>query len=229
MKSRIFFKLLAAFLIVIVAATVTLNFTVRRVWENSLDDEIERDLTQKTLMFAERVQNDGKTPLQEIASEEGQVAGARATIIDHEGKVLADSEAGNAHLHSQAEEILTAGTRAAELVSQLLSFSRRQLTQPKPLEINKVVQCAWRIRFGKRRLPPARSVALFCWEPVWPCWLLLFLRGLPPNPPPVVCSGSSSSPRTSLQETCRHALLNPLPTKLAMLPPHWTKLAVVWN
>ena len=110
MKSRIFFKLLAAFLIVIVAATVTLNFTVRRVWENSLDDEIERDLTQKTLMFAERVQNDGKTPLQEIASEEGQVAGARATIIDHEGKVLADSEAEASAIenHSHRKEFVAA-------------------------------------------------------------------------------------------------------------------------
>ena len=110
MKSRIFFKLLAAFLIVIVAATVTLNFTVRRVWENSLDDEIERDLTQKTLMFAERVQNDGKTPLQEIASEEGQVAGARATIIDHEGKVLADSEADASAIenHSHRKEFVAA-------------------------------------------------------------------------------------------------------------------------
>ena len=93
MKSRIFFKLLASFIVVIVAATITLDFTIRRSWENSLYQEIERNLTEKTLMFANRVQTDTKTPLQEIASQEGQAAGARATIIDHQGKVLADSEA----------------------------------------------------------------------------------------------------------------------------------------
>lgn len=93
MKSRVFFKLLASFIMVIVAATITLDFTVRRSWENSLDQEIERSLTQKTLMFANRVQTDNQTSLQDIASQEGQAADARATIIDHEGKVLADSEA----------------------------------------------------------------------------------------------------------------------------------------
>jgi two-component system, OmpR family, phosphate regulon sensor histidine kinase PhoR len=102
MKSRIFFKLLASFITVIVAATITLDFTIRRSWENSLNQEIERNLTQKTLMFANRVQTDGKTPLQEIASQEGQAAGARATIIDHEGKVLADSEAVPATMENHA-------------------------------------------------------------------------------------------------------------------------------
>ena len=53
MRSRIFFKLLAAFVAVIAAATITLDFTVRHAWENSLTQEIERNLTQKTKMFAQ--------------------------------------------------------------------------------------------------------------------------------------------------------------------------------
>lgn len=93
MRRRIFFRLLLAFIVVIAAATITVDLSVRRSWEQSLSREIERNLTQKTVLFAHRVDSDHEHSLQDIASQEGQAAGARATIIDHEGKVLADSEA----------------------------------------------------------------------------------------------------------------------------------------
>lgn len=92
MRNRIFLKLLAAFAAVIVAGTATLDFSIRHSWEISLRENIERDLRQKALMFANRVNNDHEQDLQQIASQEGQAAGARATIIDSSGKVLADSE-----------------------------------------------------------------------------------------------------------------------------------------
>jgi CheY-like chemotaxis protein len=38
------------------------------------------------------------------------------------------------------EEVLKAGERAAQLVSQLLQFSRRQIMRPEPLDLNKVVE-----------------------------------------------------------------------------------------
>ena len=93
MRSRIFFKLLAAFVLVIAGTTVTIDFLVRRAWEGSLRREIERNLNQKTVLFAHRVDTDRTHSLQDIAAQEGQAAGARATIIDPTGKVLADSEA----------------------------------------------------------------------------------------------------------------------------------------
>jgi len=92
-RNRIFFKLLAAFLLVIAAATATLDISIRRAWEASLSQEIERNLRQKTAMFANRVNTDHQHALQEIVAQEAQAAGARATIIDAQGKVLADSEA----------------------------------------------------------------------------------------------------------------------------------------
>jgi two-component system, OmpR family, phosphate regulon sensor histidine kinase PhoR len=101
-KNRIFFKLLAAFLIVIAASAVILDFTLGRAWEASLRAEIDRSLTQKTLMFAHRVENDRTHSLADIAAQEGQAAGARATVIDASGKVLADSESNPANLDSQA-------------------------------------------------------------------------------------------------------------------------------
>ncbi len=92
MKNRIFLKLLAVFLIVIAATAAILDVMIGNAWEASLRTEIERNLTQKTLLFAHRVETDHTRSIAEIAAEEGQAAGARATVIDASGKVLADSE-----------------------------------------------------------------------------------------------------------------------------------------
>jgi len=109
-RNRIFFKLLAAFVLVIAAATVTLDFSIRRAWENSLRQEIERNLTQKTMMFANRVNTDRQHALQDIAAQDGQAAGARATVIDSQGNVLADSEAVVASMenHARRPEFISA-------------------------------------------------------------------------------------------------------------------------
>src|SRR5262249_30985670 len=92
-RSRIFLKLLAAFVLVIAVTTTSLDFLLGRAWEASLRQEIERNLRQKTVMFANRVNTDRQHALQDMVSQEGQAAGARATIVDAQGKVLADSEA----------------------------------------------------------------------------------------------------------------------------------------
>ena len=102
MKNRIFFKLLAVFLIVIAATAAILDVMLGSAWESSLRTEIERNLTQKTLMFAHRVDIDKTHSLAEIAAQEGQAAGARATIIDASGKVLADSEGNPAQMENHA-------------------------------------------------------------------------------------------------------------------------------
>jgi two-component system phosphate regulon sensor histidine kinase PhoR len=91
-KNRIFFKLLAVFLIVIAATAAILDVMLGGAWEASIHAEIERNLTQKTLLFAHRVETDKSHSLPDIAAQEGLAAGARATIIDASGKVLADSE-----------------------------------------------------------------------------------------------------------------------------------------
>src|SRR5215831_4946999 len=57
-KNRIFFKLLAVFLIVIAATAVTLDVMLGSAWESSLRAEIQRSLTEKTLLFAHRVETD---------------------------------------------------------------------------------------------------------------------------------------------------------------------------
>ncbi|HVI06961.1 MAG TPA: ATP-binding protein [Candidatus Binatia bacterium] len=93
MRNGIFLKLMAAFLVVILAAAITFDLTLGGEWEASLHSEIERNLIQKTRLLAHRVETDrtGRS-LADIAAEEGHASGARVTIIDPSGHVLADSE-----------------------------------------------------------------------------------------------------------------------------------------
>jgi len=105
LKNRIFFKLLAVFLIVIAATAAILDVMIGSAWEASLRAEIERNLIQKTLLFAHRVEIDHAHSLLDIAAQEGQSAGARATIIDASGKVLADSESNPLQMENDAKRV----------------------------------------------------------------------------------------------------------------------------
>ncbi len=87
-----FLILLVSSLAMIAIAAVSLVGGVNRYWQRVMRDEITRDLTGKTRMFAARVDTDRLHNIQDITSQEGQYAGARATVIDVNGKVLADSE-----------------------------------------------------------------------------------------------------------------------------------------
>ena len=102
MRSRIFLKLMAIFILVIVAATLTFDLSIRGAWENSLRQEIERSLREKTLLFARRVNADNSHDLQNLTAQEAHAAGARATVIDADGKVLADSEATPSSMENHA-------------------------------------------------------------------------------------------------------------------------------
>jgi two-component system phosphate regulon sensor histidine kinase PhoR len=124
-RNRIFFKLLAAFLVVILAAAVTFDIMVGRAWETSLRSEIERSLIQKTQLLAHRVEADRSGhSLADIAAQEGQAAGARVTIIDPAGKVLADSESDPASMENRA----TRPEFVAALSGRIGSDERRSAT-----------------------------------------------------------------------------------------------------
>ena len=102
MRKRIFFKLLAAFLVVIAAGTIVLDITVRGAWERSLTSQLETSLQEKTRLFAARVETDKTTPIQQLVDEAGRAADARATVIRSDGAVLADNEAKAAEMENHA-------------------------------------------------------------------------------------------------------------------------------
>jgi len=101
-KNRIFFKLLTVFLILIAITAAILDVMIGGAWQSSLRNEIDRNLTQKTLLFAHRVETDRAHSISEIAAQESLAAGARATVIDASGKVLADSESNPASMENHA-------------------------------------------------------------------------------------------------------------------------------
>lgn len=102
MRKRIFFKLLAAFLVVIATATIVLDITIRSAWENSLRTQIENSMQERTRLFAQRVQTDHSTPIQQLVDEAGKAGDARATVIRSDGTVLADNEAKAAEMENHA-------------------------------------------------------------------------------------------------------------------------------
>src|SRR5437879_4491217 len=88
----VFLILFSSFLAMIAAAIISVGFGVHRYWESVLREEIQRNLTEKARMFASRINTDRGHKIEDITSQEGQDAGARATVIDANGKVVADSE-----------------------------------------------------------------------------------------------------------------------------------------
>jgi hypothetical protein len=99
LRARLFFILLASFLTMIAVAAVSFGFMIHS-WEGILRSEIERGLTQKAQMFASEV-NDHTRSIGALTSQEGQRAGARATVVDMNGKVIADSEVRVADLDNE--------------------------------------------------------------------------------------------------------------------------------
>jgi two-component system, OmpR family, phosphate regulon sensor histidine kinase PhoR len=115
---------MAAFLVVIIAAAITFDVMIGGAWQASLRTEIERNLVQKTQLLAHRVETDRSHSLSDIAAQEGKSAGARVTIIDPQGNVLADSETNPAGMenHRARPEFVAA------LSGRLGSDERRSAT-----------------------------------------------------------------------------------------------------
>ncbi|MCU1287164.1 MAG: multi-sensor signal transduction histidine kinase [Acidobacteriales bacterium] len=102
MRSKVFFKLLLAFVLVIAAATLILDFSIRHAWEDSLRADITQALTEKTRMLASHVSSDKTSTISQIVTDESHASGARATVIDSTGRVLADSEADPLQMENHA-------------------------------------------------------------------------------------------------------------------------------
>ena len=93
MKKRIFFNLVLLFTLVIGALVLTLGIAVTHAWTGSLRRQIETDVRRSTAMFASQV---AAAPLsganlQQATQSFAQVSGTQATVIDSQGRVLADS------------------------------------------------------------------------------------------------------------------------------------------
>lgn len=87
------FALTYTCLLAMIAITAgTVGHSLREQLRRTLQNEITRSLTQKAQMLAYRIDADHANGIDVITSQEGQAAGARATVIDTNRKVIADSE-----------------------------------------------------------------------------------------------------------------------------------------
>lgn len=121
LRVRLFFSLMTSFAVMIVVTVIAFGFVIHS-WEGILKAEIQRNLTQKAQMFAEQVNSDHSRSITVLTSQAGQSAGARATVIDMNGKVIADSEVRLAELDKEGRqpEFVTAlrGDKGVEVRSR---------------------------------------------------------------------------------------------------------------
>ena len=89
---RIFIRTSLICLFVIGISALGLGHWIRGHVKQALQEEITRNLTEKAQLVANRIRSDRSHSVDVIASQEGQAAGARVTVIDSNGQVVADSE-----------------------------------------------------------------------------------------------------------------------------------------
>lgn len=89
---KVFAIIYVALLLMIAIMAGVVGYSLRERVRHTLQDEITRNLTEKAQMLANRVNADHAHGIDVIASQEGQAAGARATVIDTNGNAIADSE-----------------------------------------------------------------------------------------------------------------------------------------
>ena len=99
-----FLILQGSFVVMIVVAAVCVGYSLQHHWEAGLTEQISRNLEQKAQMFASRVNFDHVTRVGEITSQVGHDSGARATVIDAGGTVVADSQAPPVSLTTEGEQ-----------------------------------------------------------------------------------------------------------------------------
>ena len=101
---------------------------------------IVEDLTERLILEA-RIREVQK--LEAVGSLAGGVAhdfNNLLTVITTSAHFLREDRSADADIRESADDILDAATRGATLTRQLLTFSRKQVVQPEPLALNRVVE-----------------------------------------------------------------------------------------
>lgn len=108
LTGRIFLKLIAAVLGVLITSLLAVDFMASRIAEDTYVDTLTLELTQKCRMLAIE-EKDLLTNLQRL-EDFAHAAGGRLTIVDREGKVRADTEQDPAKLanHRDRPEVAAA-------------------------------------------------------------------------------------------------------------------------
>ena len=99
-----------------------------------------RDVTERKRLEAQYLQSQKMESVGRLAGGVAHDFNNLLTVINGYSELLAAKLANDRGLREMAEQILRAGKSAAELTTQLLTFSRKQVAQARPLELNVVVE-----------------------------------------------------------------------------------------
>lgn len=102
-RLRLFLAVFISLLVVIGAAAIAAH-TIQNFHRNDLREKFTRDLTQKAQVFATRLNSDRTVKIADLTSQAAQQAGARATVVDGNGDVLADSQVPLASLEKEGAQ-----------------------------------------------------------------------------------------------------------------------------
>ena len=98
-------------------------------------DVTERHRLEEQLRQAQKMESVGR-----LAGGVAHDFNNMLTVINGYSQMLLETPELPAETRANVEEIHAAGERAAALTRQLLAFSRKQITEPKPLNLNRLVE-----------------------------------------------------------------------------------------
>jgi PAS domain S-box-containing protein len=104
-----------------------------------------RDMTERKRLEAQYLQAQKMESVGRLAGGVAHDFNNLLTVINGYSDLLGAKLSGDAQLQDMARQIHRAGQRAAELTAQLLTFSRKQVVQLRPIDLNAVVQEAYRM------------------------------------------------------------------------------------
>jgi two-component system phosphate regulon sensor histidine kinase PhoR len=110
MRKRVFFKLLVAMVLVVLAAATVLGISQQNILESSLQNQKVRGLADSAQALAQRVVISAPANLGSLAQEEARAIDGRVTIVDRQGNVVADYAAGGIGMGANTASTLSMNT-----------------------------------------------------------------------------------------------------------------------
>ncbi len=111
-----------------------------RLFKERYEAEVEKRGLEEQLAQAQKMESIGR-----LAGGVAHDFNNQLTVINGYSAMLLKSLPPEDPRHEQAREILTAGEEAATLTRQLLAFSRKQVREPKILDLNRIIVATQRM------------------------------------------------------------------------------------
>ncbi len=124
MRQRVFFKLLASMVLVLLVAAGMLDILQQNILEASLQHRLARSLQDKAQSLALRAAVADPHNFPSLTRDEARTAGARVTIVSLDGKIFADSDAGRGGVDAGSASDLLSSPEVRAITVQHRKFGQ---------------------------------------------------------------------------------------------------------